>query len=76
MNRRTLRSIERQGLLPEPVRTAHGRRLYPPETVEILRVMNSARRLGLSRAQMADLIGSGTVVAIGKTSPEDRDPSC
>lgn len=75
VNRRALRNLERQGLLPEVVRTAYGRRLYPPETVEILRVLNSAQRLGLTRAQMADLIGAGTVVGTAQSSPQDRNPS-
>lgn len=59
VNRRTLRKFESQGLLPEPVRALSGQRRYPPEAVEILRVLNSAERLGLSRAEMVDLSNDG-----------------
>ena len=38
VNQQTLRYYERRGLLAEPDRTLGRHRLYPPETVTVLRV--------------------------------------
>jgi MerR family mercuric resistance operon transcriptional regulator len=43
----TLRYYERLGLLPPPVRTRAGRRLYDDETVALLQSVRLARSLGL-----------------------------
>lgn len=37
VNPQTLRYYERRGLLAEPERSLGGHRLYPPETVTVLR---------------------------------------
>jgi hypothetical protein len=44
------------GLLAEPDRTLGGHRLYPIETVTVLRVIKAAQRLGFSLQEVADLI--------------------
>ena len=44
------------GLLVEPDRTLGGHRLYPIETVTVLRVIKAAQRLGFSLQEVADLI--------------------
>ncbi|MEV4188170.1 MerR family transcriptional regulator [Streptosporangium canum] len=46
VNNRTLRYYHRRGLLAEPSRSTGGHRLYPPETVTVLRVIKAAQRLG------------------------------
>jgi DNA-binding transcriptional MerR regulator len=56
VNLQTLRYYERRGLLTEPGRTLGGHRLYPPETVTILRVIKTAQRLGFTLEEAADLL--------------------
>lgn len=60
VNRQTLRYYERRGLVDEPVRTLGGHRLYPPETVTVLRVIKTAQRLGFTLAEVTDLLAAGT----------------
>lgn len=48
LNQQTLRYYERRGLLAEPDRTPGGHRIYPAETVTVLRVIKAAQRLGFS----------------------------
>jgi MerR family mercuric resistance operon transcriptional regulator len=56
LNRQALRYYERRGLLAEPDRTPGGHRLYPVQTVTILRVIKAAQRLGFSLEEVADLL--------------------
>lgn len=56
VNRQTLRYYERRGLVPEPHRTLGGHRLYPAETVTLLRIIKTAQRLGFTLDEVADLI--------------------
>jgi MerR family transcriptional regulator, mercuric resistance operon regulatory protein len=48
VNVQTLRYYERHGLLDEPDRSLGGHRMYPPETVTVLRVIKAAQRLGFT----------------------------
>jgi DNA-binding transcriptional MerR regulator len=59
VNRETLRYYERVGLLASPDRTLGGHRLYPPETVTIIRVIKAAQRLGFTLDEAADLLDLG-----------------
>jgi MerR family mercuric resistance operon transcriptional regulator len=52
----TLRYYERERLLPPPVRTAGGFRLYAPETVERLRFIRQAQQIGLSLREIRQLL--------------------
>src|ERR1700736_4322185 len=56
VNVQTLRYAERRGLLREPNRTLGGHRLYPPDTVTVLRVIKAAQRLGFTLDEVADLL--------------------
>ncbi|MFJ8581104.1 MerR family transcriptional regulator [Micromonospora sp. NPDC093277] len=56
VNQQTLRYYERRGLVAEPERTLGGHRLYPPETVTILRVIKTAQRLGFTLDEVAELL--------------------
>ena len=60
VNQQTLRYYERRGLISEPDRTLGGHRLYPPETVTVLRVIKTAQRLGFTLEEVADLLAAGT----------------
>jgi DNA-binding transcriptional MerR regulator len=59
VNLQTLRYYERRGLLAEPDRTLGGHRLYPAETVTVLKVIKAAQRLGFTLDEVADLLAAG-----------------
>src|SRR4051794_22371223 len=59
VNVETLRYYERRGLLAEPRRSPGGHRLFPAETVTVLRVIKAAQRLGFTLEEVADLIDVG-----------------
>jgi DNA-binding transcriptional MerR regulator len=56
VNLQTLRYYERRGLLNEPDRSLGGHRLYPAETVTVLRVIKAAQRLGFTLNEVAELL--------------------
>ncbi|WP_439658862.1 MerR family transcriptional regulator [Lentzea sp. HUAS TT2] len=60
VNRETLRYYERVGLLARPERSPGGHRLYPRETVTVLRVIKAAQRLGFTLEEVADLLSAGS----------------
>jgi MerR family transcriptional regulator, mercuric resistance operon regulatory protein len=59
VNLQTLRYYERRGLLDAPDRSPGGHRLYPAETVTVLRVVKAAQRLGFSLEEVIDLLDTG-----------------
>jgi DNA-binding transcriptional MerR regulator len=59
VNIETLRYYERRGLLAEPDRSPGGHRLYPAETVTMLRVIKAAQRLGFTLEEVAELLDVG-----------------
>lgn len=59
VNLQTLRYYERRGLLAEPERTLGGHRVYPVETVMVLRVIKAAQRLGFTLDEVAELLETG-----------------
>ena len=59
VNVETLRYYERRGLLADPHRSSGGHRLYPAETVAVLRVIKAAQRLGFTLEEVADLLEVG-----------------
>lgn len=59
VNIQTLRYYERRGLLTAPSRTIGGHRVYPPDTVALLRVIKTAQRLGFTLDEVAELIEAG-----------------
>ncbi|MFJ8958063.1 MerR family transcriptional regulator [Lentzea sp. NPDC102401] len=60
VNRETLRYYERVGLLARPERSLGGHRLYPRETVTVIRVIKAAQRLGFALDEVADLLAGGS----------------
>jgi MerR family mercuric resistance operon transcriptional regulator len=52
----TLRYYERAGLVPAPPRTSGAHRRYPPATVDRLRFIQGAQRLGLRLAEIRELL--------------------
>ena len=59
VNLQTLRYYERRGLLAEPRRSPGGHRLYPPDSLTLLRVIKTAQRLGFTLDEVADLVDLG-----------------
>ncbi|MEU1684941.1 MerR family transcriptional regulator [Micromonospora sp. NPDC005707] len=59
VNVQTLRYYERRGLLVSPRRSPGGHRLYPSDTVTLLRVIKTAQRLGFTLNEVADLLAAG-----------------
>lgn len=56
VNIQTLRYYERRGLLREPSRTTSGYRLYPAETVRVVRFIKRAQHLGFTLSEIEDLL--------------------
>ncbi|GAA1967641.1 MerR family transcriptional regulator [Catenulispora subtropica] len=59
VNVETLRYYERRGLLTKPERSNGGHRLYPEDTVTVLRVIKVAQRLGFTLEEVAELLETG-----------------
>lgn len=59
VNKETLRYYERRGLLGEPERSPGGHRLYDEQTVQTLRIIKAAQRLGFTLEEVADLLEVG-----------------
>ena len=53
-----IRYYERVGLVPKPIRTAGGFRLYPSDTVRRIRIIKQAQQLGLELKEIRDLLQS------------------
>src|SRR3954451_20172573 len=53
---RNIRFYEQRGLLPAPQRTKGGYRVYDQDAVHRLRVVRSAQALGLSLAEIAEVL--------------------
>ncbi len=56
VKRETLRFYERRALITAPERTAGGYRLFPPETVERLEFIRTAKILGFSLKEIRGLL--------------------
>lgn len=56
VSRHALRYYEREGVLPEPPRTPSGYRIYPADTVDRLAFVKKAQALGLSLADVKDIL--------------------
>ncbi len=52
----TLRHYEKLGLLPIPVRSQGGYRLYPPDTLPLVQMIRSAIRVGFTLSELADVL--------------------
>jgi len=63
VNPQTLRYHERRGLLTEPRRSPGGHRLYPPDSLTLLRVIKTAQRLGPAGRAAAKLTEVQTRIA-------------
>lgn len=51
-----IRYYERLGLVPKPIRSAGGFRLYPPDTAARIHFIKQAQKLGLELKEIRDLL--------------------
>jgi MerR family mercuric resistance operon transcriptional regulator len=56
VNVQTLRYYERRGLLDPPPRTPSGYRIYPMETVKLVRFIKRIQELGFSLTDVEDIL--------------------
>ncbi len=56
VNLQTLRYYERRGLLAQPQRSLGGHRMYPAESLTILRAIKTAQRLGFTLDEVSELL--------------------
>lgn len=56
VNLETIRYYEREGLLPEPPRTASGYRIYSPDAIRRVRFIKHAQELGFSLRETRELL--------------------
>jgi DNA-binding transcriptional MerR regulator len=54
----TVRFYERRGVLPPPERTPSGYRVYPPSTVERLRLARRLQQLGFTLDEVIDALAA------------------
>jgi len=59
VNVETVRYYQRVGLIHEPVKPFEGFRVYPSETVDRIRFIKRAQKLGFSLMDIANLLGLG-----------------
>ncbi len=71
VNVETIRYYERRRLLPEPMRTPAGYRIYPVDAVRRLHFVKRAQELGFSLKEIKDLLGLR--VSPGSTSADIRN---
>ncbi|MDQ8733957.1 Hg(II)-responsive transcriptional regulator [Paenibacillus sp. LHD-38] len=57
VNKETLRYYERKGLIPEPVRSDSGYRLYPEDTVNRILFIKRIQELGFTLSEIDKLLG-------------------
>jgi len=57
VNKETLRYYERKGLIPEPVRSDAGYRLYPEDTVKRIMFIKRIQELGFTLSEIDKLLG-------------------
>src|ERR1700756_2754672 len=52
----TLRHYERLGILPDVPRTGSGYRLYPPDSLQRVKLVRHALQLGFTLQELADIL--------------------
>ena len=56
VNAQTIRFYERHGLMPRPARRANGYREYPSTTIDRIRFIRSAKQVGFTLGEIAELL--------------------
>lgn len=75
VNIETIRYYQRVGLITEPVKPATGYRQYPIATIERIKFIKRAQKLGFSLAEIAELLelGDGHCDDVRERAEHKRD---
>src|SRR5262245_49015047 len=68
----TVRYYERRGLLPTPRRRHSGQRVYASATIDLLRAVKTAQRLGFRLVEIEDILQLSRRPAVGSTALQDH----
>jgi DNA-binding transcriptional MerR regulator len=68
----TVRYYERRGLLPPPTRRHSGQRIYESSTVDLLRAVKTAQRLGFTLGEIEEILRLSAGQAPGPNALQDR----
>jgi MerR family transcriptional regulator, mercuric resistance operon regulatory protein len=68
----TVRYYERRGLLPPPTRRHSGQRIYASDTIDLLRAVKTAQRLGFTLLEIEEIMRLSTGKARGSNPLQDR----
>jgi len=63
---------ERRGLLPTPRRRHSGQRVYASATIDLLRAVKTAQRLGFRLVEIEDILQLSRRPAVGSTALQDH----
>lgn len=75
VNIRTLRFYEREGVIPRPERKPSGYRIYPAETISLVRFVKRAQMLGYTLREVKELLalrqgGGGACADVQRNAAE------
>jgi MerR family mercuric resistance operon transcriptional regulator len=68
----TVRYYERRGLLPPPTRRHSGQRIYASDTIDLLRAVKTAQRLGFTLLEIEEILRLTTGRPRGSNPLQDR----
>jgi len=68
----TVRYYERRGLLPPPTRRHSGQRIYASDTIDLLRAVKTAQRLGFTLLEIEEILRLSTGKVRGSNPLQDR----
>lgn len=75
VNLQTVRYYQRRGLIEQPPKPFSGYRVYPEKTVERIRFIKRAQRLGFSLVEISALLelGDGRCAEVRRVAEHQRD---
>ena len=68
----TVRYYERRGLLPQPARRHSGQRIYASETIDLLRAVKMAQRLGFTLVEIEEILRFSSRKAAASNPLQER----
>jgi MerR family mercuric resistance operon transcriptional regulator len=68
----TVRYYERRGLLPPPTRRHSGQRIYASDTIDLLRAVKTAQRLGFTLVEIKEILRLSAGKARSSNPLQDR----
>jgi DNA-binding transcriptional MerR regulator len=68
----TVRYYERRGLLPAPTRRHSGQRIYSSATIDLLRAVKTAQRLGFTLGEIDEILRLSASKMTGSTALQEH----